>query len=238
MLIRIALAGLFTLGCASGAMAASAAPLQPFHADYQVLRNGNAVGRATLSLRDVGGGVWEFDSHTRGTSGMASLLGLDVTEKSTFRWHDGHPQGLSYHYNQSAAIKSRTRNIDFDWSNDTATVRDGKKAQVLTLLPDAIDRSLVTVALMADLQTQTQTMTYRVVHKDKVSDERYVQGGHESLDLPAGRIDAVRIERNDASSQRHTISWFAPTRAWLPVKIEQVEKHGETVTLQLDSSPN
>lgn len=235
MRIRIVLVGLLTFACATGAVAASAAPLQPFHADYQVLHNGDAIGRATLSLRDVGGGVWEFDSHTRGTSGMASLLSLDVTEKSTFRWYDGRPQGLSYRYDQATAIKSRTREIDFDWNSRTAIVRDGKKKHTVMLLPDAMDRSLVTVALMADLQAQTQTMTYHVVHKDKISNERYVQRGHDNLNLPAGPINAVRIDRDGGSSKRHITSWFAPMRGWLPVKIEQVQRHGDTIVMQLEA---
>ncbi|MGA9335742.1 MAG: DUF3108 domain-containing protein [Rudaea sp.] len=235
MFVRLAVVAVLNFAAAAGATTSSEATVKPFHADYRVLRNGKAIGRATLSLRNTGDGVWEFDSHTHGTSGMASLLGLDVTEKSTFRWHDGHPQGLKYHYDQSAAIKSRTRDIEFDWENGTAAVRDGKKNRDLTLVPDAVDRSLVTVALMADLQTHAPTLTYHVVHSNKISDEHYSRSDSESIELPAGRVEAVRIERDRSGSKRHTTSWFAPKRAWLPVKIEHVEKHGDTVTLELAS---
>ena len=233
MLARLAALTLLNIIATCGAIAAARVPVQPFHADYQVLRNGKAIGKATLSLRDSGDGAWEFDSHTRGTSGMASLLGLDVTEISTFTWHEGHPQGLRYRYQQDAAIESRTRDIDFDWNNATATVNDGKKKYHVTLQPDAIDRSLVTIALMGDLQRDAAAMAYLVVHKDKISREQYSRRGGDWLDLPAGRIDAVRVERDDGSSKRHTTSWFAPDRGWLPVKIEQVGKHGDTITMQL-----
>lgn len=236
MFIRRSVAALLSLFCAFGAFADPGAPVAPFHANYQVLRNGEAVGEATLSLRANGDGVWEFDSHTRGTSGMASLLGLDVAETSTFDWHDGHPQGLRYRYVQSAAIHSRTRDIDFDWKDATARVHDGNKQYRLSLQPNAIDRSLVTIALMADLQAHTPTLAYLIVHKDKVSRQQYVQSGRDTLDLPAGRIDAVRVEREGGSSKRQTTSWFAPSRGWLPVKIEQVGKHGETITLQLTAT--
>lgn len=237
MVIRVAFAALLNFTCAVSAIADASAPVQPFHADYEVLRNGKTIGKATLSVRDNGGGVWEFDSHTRGTSGMASLLGLDVSEKSAFRWVNGQPQNVSYRYEQSAAIKSRARDIDFDWNNGTAAVHDGKKTHEVKLEPNAIDRSLVTVALMADLQAKASQLNYHVVHADKISEERYVQRASESLNLPAGRIDAVRIDRDGGSNKRHTTSWFAPTRGWLPVKIEQVEKHGDTVTLELASAP-
>ena len=118
-------AGLLLLACSGLAGAAESTPLQPFQADYQVLRNGKELGHATLTLRQAGNGNWEFSSQTKGTKGMASMLGLDVLEKSTFRWRDGLPEGLQYRYSQQAAIKSRERSTDFDWSTKQAVSHDG-----------------------------------------------------------------------------------------------------------------
>lgn len=212
---------------------ADTAPLLAFNADYQVLRNGKELGHATLRLRAQENDTWEFSSQTRGTAGMASLLGLDIVEKSTFRWHEGQPQGLHYNYAQKAAIKSRDVTIDFDWQSKTANTNDnGRKADVALDAP-AMDRHLVTLALMADLAIGAADFNCRVVEKDKISDQHYVQSGHETLSLPAGSIEAVKVERDRGDSKRHTTSWFAPRRGFLPVQIEQVEKNGETITLRL-----
>ena len=94
--------------------AAESTPLQPFQADYQVTRNGKELGHATLTLHDNGNGSWEFSNQTKGTKGMASMLGLDIVEKSTFRWRDDLPEGLQYRYSQQAAIKSKERSTDLD----------------------------------------------------------------------------------------------------------------------------
>jgi Protein of unknown function (DUF3108) len=225
------------LVCAGSTLAqADSAPLQPFNADYQVLRNGKELGHATLALRATDGDIWEFSSQTHGTAGMASLLGLDVVEKSTFRWNAGHPQGLHYSYVQNAAIKSRNTMIDFNWSAKSAVVRDNGKSIAIPLDQPAMDRNLVTLALMADLKSGATALDYAVAERDKVSDQHYVQGAHETLALASGSIDAIKVERDrGGDSKRRTTSWFAPQRGFLPVQIEQIEKNGETITMKLVS---
>lgn len=237
MHLRHVLASLLISACAVNAFAAAdAAPLQPFRADYQVLRNGKELGHATLTLRAAAGDTWEFSSQTHGTAGMASLLGLDVVEKSTFRWNAGRPQGLHYSYVQKAAIKSRDTAIDFDWPGKSATTHDNGKIRNVALDAPAMDRNLVTPALMADLKTRATDFDYRIVEKDKVSEQHYVQAGHETLALPGGSIDALKIERDRGDSKRRTTSWFAPQREFLPVQIEQIENNGETITMKLVSA--
>lgn len=227
---------MLVLGTAVATPASDVAPVAPFQADYEVLRNGKELGRATLTLRSAGDGTWEFSNQTRGTKGMASLLGVDVVEKSTFRWHDGQPEGLHYSYSQDAALKSRQRSTEFDWQAHEAQSRDGKNVWTAPLRNSAMDRNLVTVALMAQLKSGGRDLTFHVVDKDRVAEQRYAQSARETLSLPAGRIDAVRIERQRTDSSRTTTSWFAPQRNWLPVQIEQVEKNGETITMRLASA--
>jgi len=231
--------GLFLIAFSAGAavLPGDSSPVKPFQAEYDVLRNGKELGRATLTLRPLGDGAWEFSNQTHGTKGMASLLGLDVVEKSTFRWHDGQPEGLRYSYSQKAAVKSRERSTEFDWKAGEAQSNDGKNAYTARLEPGAMDRNLVTVALMAALKQNAHDLSFRVVDKDRIADQNYRESGRETLTLPAGQLEAVRVERQREDSKRTTVSWFAPQRNWLPVQIEQVEKSGETITLQLASQP-
>ena len=221
----------------AAAPATDAVPVAPFHADYEVLRNGKELGVASLTLRAADHGTWEFSSQTKGTKGMASLLGVDVVEKSTFRWNAGQPEGLHYLYSQEAAIKSRQRSTEFDWQTHEAQSREGDKVWTAPLQVSAMDRNLVMIAMMAQLKAGAHDLAFKVVDKDKVSEQRYAQGAHETLSLPAGKIEAVRVERQRADNSRTTTSWFAPQRNWLPVQIEQVEKNGETITMRLAAAP-
>ncbi len=227
------LAALSLLMLATAAQAAGTAPLRPFSARYEVLRNGKELGQATLALRDDGNGPWEFSNETRGTRGIAGMLGVDVTEKSTFRWRDGQPESLSYRYSQEAAIKSKERSVDFDWNTHQARTRDGKAETTAPLRATAMDRNVVTVALMATLKTGAQDADLPVVDKDRVAGQRYRVEGTEELSLRSGPVDAVRVARvRDDNPRKQTTIWFAPRLSWLPVQIEQVDK-GETVTLRL-----
>jgi hypothetical protein len=230
------LGGLAALAGAFVAHAGDAMPVASFHAEYAVSRNGKEIGHATLALRPGAGGIWEFSDHTEGTQGMASLLGLDVTENSTFRWRKGLPEGLDYRFAQKTAFKSRKRSTQFDWQSREATSEDGKRHWSAPLQDGAMDRNLVTIALMAALKSGARELAFPVVDKDRVAEQRYRRGADETLSLPAGRIEAVRVDRQRENSRRSTTIWFAPRRDWLPVQIEQVEKNGETVTLRLASA--
>lgn len=223
--------------CAAGAAApAPVAPVAPFRAEYQVLRNGKELGRATLALQPAGDGTWEFSEHTEGTRGMASLLGADIVEKSTFRWRDGRPEGLRYTYSQQAALKSKERSTEFDWRSREARSRDGKRDWTAPLDGSAMDRNLVTVALMAALKSGAAELVFPVVDKDRVAEQRFCREGNESLALPAGRTEAVRVARLRADNpNKQTTTWFDQRRNWLPVQIEQQDK-GDTITMRLARS--
>jgi|GEM_PF-6575474 len=54
------------------------APLAPFRAEYDALRNGDALGRTTLELTDNHDGTWTLRSETRGTSGLAKLAAIHI----------------------------------------------------------------------------------------------------------------------------------------------------------------
>ena len=226
------LAGPLVMAVAWFSAVAAPAPLQPFQAEYLVLRNGKEIGHATLALRNAGDGTWEFNERTEGTRGMASVLGLDVEEQSTFRWRGGMPEGLGYHYEQKAAFKSRRRSTEFDWQDMQAFSRDGKRSWTAPLRDGAMDRNLVTIALVVALRSGSHDLTFPVVDKDRVAEQQYVRGPGEKLSLPAGVVEAVRVDRRREDRRKTTTIWFAPSRGWLPVLIEQSNK-GATVTMRL-----
>jgi hypothetical protein len=219
----------------AGTTVAAESPVQPFHADYTVSRNGKEMGKATLDLRNTGND-WEFLSQTHGTSGMAAMLGVDIQEKSTFAWKANKPECLTYSYSQKA-LKERTTSITCDWNAKSASVDDNGKSANVALASPAMDRHLVALALMADLKAGSSALNYPVIDKDQIADQHYVQSGHELISIGSSNVDAIKVARDrGADSKRQTTYWFAPQRGWLPVQIEQVEKNGETITMRLASA--
>ncbi|MGA9420884.1 MAG: DUF3108 domain-containing protein [Rhodanobacteraceae bacterium] len=227
--------GLLLVGAACGTSqgASEPAPIAPFHAEYSVSRNGSELGRSTLDLHADGEGAWILRSRTEGTSGLAALAGIDVTETSHFRWNNGRPEGLDYDYVQKSALKQRHRHTEFDWKSGEVRVSEHGRDYRYPIAPGVIDRHTASVAIAADLARGAHSLVYRVAVKDRVEANHYREQGHEEVGVPAGHYDAIRVERDDGG--RESTSWFAPSLDWLPVKIEQRSKKGDTITLRLVS---
>ncbi|MBO9663241.1 DUF3108 domain-containing protein [Dokdonella sp.] len=221
------------------AFAAPAAPtsIKSFKAEYATLQNGSELGRTTLELSDNHDGSWTLRSETRGTEGLAKIAGIHIVETSRFRWQDGRPLALAYDYKQDGAFKQRTRQAKFDWKANEVRVREGGEFRYATV-PGLIDRQSVTLALAADLMHGAQRFDYKVAVKDHVEDMRYTRGANETLKVPAGSYATTVMlrEGNDDDDRRRVGRvWFAESLGWLPAQIEQADRKGDTITLQLVS---
>jgi hypothetical protein len=217
-----------------GFACANAATLQPMSATYSVVRDGKPIGDANYSLIANPDGSWTLRSQTRGSAGMAKLLGLDVREESTFRWVDGKPQGLHYDYKQDAAIKSKRREIDFDWRANQARVRDNGKNFTYAIPAGTIDRSTVAVALGQAIAAGARDTALPVAAKDHIEQQTFAARGEEKINVPAGSFNAVRVERTDVAGKAR--SWYAPSVTMLPLRVEQTQGDGSIIVMELKTS--
>jgi len=213
-------------------LADAGATLQPETANYTVLRDGKAMGTAMYALRANADGTWTLHSETRGTGGMAKLLGLDVREDSVFGFHDGKLQGLRYDYRQDAAIKHKQRSIDFDAKAGQIRVRDNGKGFRYALVDGAIDRSTVAVALGLALANGAKSAMLPVAVRDRVEMQQYAIRGGAVINLPGGRYEATELDRTDAPGKVMK-SWYA--QGLLPVRVEQPQHDGKAIVLELKS---
>lgn len=221
---------LFAAGLLALSVSAFAdATLKPEQAAYTVTRDGKAIGTATYALAANADGTWTLHSETRGTGGMAKLLGLDVREDSVFGLRDGRLQGLRYDYRQDAAIKHKQRSIDFDAHAGQIHVRDNGKDFRYALVDGAIDRSTVAVALGLALANGATSVTLPVAVRDRVEMQQYMVRGGAVIDLPGGRYEATEIDRTDAPGKVMK-SWYA--QGLLPVRVEQPQHDGKAIVLE------
>ena len=136
---------------ATCATAVAAAPVPAFTAHYRLLRNGSPIGTATVTLAPGSGNTWTYTTTSRGTAGLASLLGANIKEQSTFQWVGDLPQGDSYDYSMDTALKQKPRTVQLDWNAHTIEVNDHGVHQFPTQ-PGALERHTVPLALIAGLQ--------------------------------------------------------------------------------------
>lgn len=223
------LAGALLLASASGL--ALATPPKAFTATYRVLRGGSPMGEATVSLKPLGNGQWQYSKHMRGTSGLAALLGANLDEVSRFRWKGDVPEALSYDYRLDAAIKSKRRHVSVDWARHQVTVDEGKGAITYATQPGMVERNTTALAIGLALRDGQKQIALPVAVKQEVETQRFKAAGKEKVTVPAGRFEAVRVDRTDAD--RGFSAWYAPERYPLPVKLSQ--KDGGDLTMELVS---
>lgn len=226
---RIAILLICALAPAGHAIADS--PIAPFKADYATFRNGKEMAKSTIQLSRNADATWTLRSTTAGTSGLAKMAGVDVTEESVVRWVEGRPESLRYDFRQDVAFKKKHRHGEFNPDSRQVHMVDGDSDERYTSVPFTIDRHALTLALAADLSRQATTFEYKVATRDEIEDVHYSRCADTRITVPAGSFDTRCLERN--RKKRTSTSWFAESTGWVPVQIEQVESKGDTVTLRL-----
>ena len=207
-----------------------AAPLPAFTARYQLLQGDSPVGEATLTLRTDGDGDWTFTTASKGTAGLAAMLGASVEETSRFRWRGDLPEGLSYDYSMDAAFKHKERHVRFDWAAQTVTV-DDKGEHRFAVQPGAIERHTVTLALAAGLAAGKRAFTLPVAVRNRIEMQQFAAKDGGELRVPAGAFHTVEVRRTDGGDAFEV--WYAP--AQLPVPLQLVQSGNGNLTLRLES---
>lgn len=225
-----------------GSAAACAAPppptgLRAFRAEYEVLQDGDALGHGTVTLRDAGGGRWEYISHTRGTEGLAGLAGAEIVERSILRWHGNRLETLEYSFRQEIGWKERERSIQADARTRRIVSRDREKEHSFAFEHDVLDRHAVVLALARDLAAgRRDKLRYTVVDRDELGPQQYRVVGEETITTEAGRLRTLKLERiRSGAGARSTTSWHGIEQDFLPVRVLQREPDGDTFEMLLTS---
>lgn len=220
------------LAAALAATATAAAPPVPaFSARYEVRRNGDPLGEATLSLAgDARGGA--FAQRTAGTAGLARMLGVRIDEHSTFAWRpDGRPETREYAYDQSTSVNKRRRGARVDAVAGTIRLTDRDAARDVPYVDGVVDRQLLTLALMQAVAAgQRGDQVFRVVGRRAVEEQTWRIGAEGAV--PGGGR-GIRIERiRQTPDGRRTVLWLDPRAPHVPLRIEQHEDDGESIEMR------
>jgi hypothetical protein len=202
---------------------------QSFTATYRVLQGGDPLGDATITLKAVGNGQFEYSNQSKGTGGVAAMFGANVVETSRFTWAGKVPSAVSYHYQLDASIKTKTR--DMTVQGNTVQVQDNKKSYTYAAVPNMVERNTLPLALGVALRGGAQQVALPVAVKQSVENQTFKVSAKEKVTVPAGAFDAVRVDRTD--EDRGFNAWYVPAKFPVPVKLAQ--KDGGDLTLELVS---
>lgn len=128
----------------------------------------------------------------------------------------------------------------FDWREQR--VRFSAAADPVETLPRMQDRLTLLLELGRSLKLRPAAsfVEVPVAGVRHASVYRFERRGTESLELPAGRYDAVKLERpaDAPGNERHDRLevWLAPALCWLPVRVRYADDRGMTIDQQLKAA--
>lgn len=228
---RSLLAGLVLAVSTSAAFAAQPTP---FTATYQVSRQGEAMGEATITLKSLGNGEYEYSNQIHGTSGLAAMLGANSSDVTRFRWNNETPETETYN-SKVSALKTKQRTMQVNWNTKQVSVDEGKGVTNYAAVPGLVDRNTMSLALGLALRNGNQNVTLPVGVKQRVEQQQFKVQGTETVKVPAGSFQAERVTRTD--SDKHFDAWYVPKQYSLPVKLAQSDGGDLTLELIRYSSP-
>lgn len=214
---------------------ASAAMPPPYTATYEVRRNGEALGSATVTFRSLPNGRFELSSSTVGSEGLAAIAGVSVDERSIIRVANGAPETVAYSYRQKLAWKTRARDLLVDAAASRITLTDKDREYSPPYRAGVLDRNAITVALMGDLaRGKTGRLEYLVPSRNELETQVFQASPAAPINTALGAQSAVRVERiRESSGGRTTTLWLGQKHNYVPLRMLQTEPDGETIEMRI-----
>lgn len=195
-------------------------PFSNFAAEFKAYRFGKELGRANLALSKLEGNQYRLDY-----SSSVSIFFLSDKRKETsyFEVDDGQIIPQSYVFKRTGTGSDKHTRIEFDHEKGKILVNDRPSFP----LENQLDNQLYRLDLQAQLARGKTSFDYRVINDRGQYREYQMQVlGKESLSLPFGDIDAIKVGIVRENSSRSTFAWFSPALNFQLVRLQQF-KDGE-----------
>lgn len=207
--------------------------LEPFVANYQVLRAGRILGEATMQVVRGDGPRWRVDLGMHGT-GLIGLAGINAEQSTVF-----DAIGETYRPITQSTLRrtlfTRKQTVGtYDWRSLTARwtgdVKATRRAPV-TLQTGDMSGLLINLAVIRDAQPG-KALGYRFVDDGRVRDHRYTVAAElETVTVGGIGYNAMRVTRAQGGAEE-TVIWVVdgvPT----PIRMLQRENGVDTYDLRL-----
>jgi len=212
---------LWLLGFVLAAPALHAASLPSFDASFRIMNGGLRLGTTEVSLTVEGSGDYRYESHTWPSSWISWLLKEDLLERSRGILDRSGIRPLFYEYRRSGRRRTRTAELTFDWSTSTVVNNVAESKWEMTIPAGTLDKLSTQLGIMLELQNGATEKTFAVADGGKLKQYAFQVIGSETVDLPAGRFEAVKLNRLGVSAEQLTYIWCVPELHYLPVRILQ-----------------
>lgn len=192
--------------------------LTAFEAAYKV-RASVASGELSMSLRAAENGTWLFRTLTRPRGLVRVFARGEIDERSTLVYQDRSVVPLDYTLTDTIS-KNHDASVNFDWDGGTVVGVERGEEVSGELQDGMLNRAALYVALMRDLKNDRLPDSYVLFDRGRVKTYQLSEAGVESIEVPFGRFETVKLVRESEDSRRSMHLWCAPALDYLPVRID------------------
>ena len=216
----IALLVILAIFCIAPAKAAQV-ELGEFSATYAAAWNGMGLGKIEVRLEKTSPNCFEYSSKTK-PIGLVKLFYGKPEEVSEFCVRNGEVVPKKFRYE----AKKDSFSLDFNWKLNK--VFGGIGVGERDLPADAQDRFGLQQAVRYWLIKRVNDRVpvragdeyaFSLVDDDRIKNYKLEVTGYETVTVPEGSFDAIRLERTD-DPNRIARFWVAAARDYMPVKVE------------------
>ena len=219
-LLNLARALLLALAALSPSGVRAAGVLAPFEASYAWIWHGATVAISTLKLEQGEADTWVYSSSSE-PRGLGNLYPLRPKMQSVLRVSAQGVQPLSYHASDGSAANARGADVHFDWvSAHVSGTYEGVSLD-LPLKNGVQDDLSIQIALLVALRQARIPGVLSLIDKDSIRDYSYSREGEETIATRLGQMQTVVYASHHEGSPRVTRFWCAPSKGFVPVRIQQ-----------------
>ncbi|MCF6435154.1 DUF3108 domain-containing protein [Pseudoalteromonas sp. MMG022] len=206
-------------------------PLVSYNAEYQVSRKGSVKGTAVRELKLLDQNTYQLKYQ----SDIDIFIFSDEREEvSTFTLKDGKAVPLSYSMVRTGTGRDINQHITFDHKNQLITSSNEKYPLDVKWIADQQDLLTYQLQLRQELKAGKQKFSYPII--DNKGNQRiynFVVDGVETITLPVGNVETVRIKRLYDNDKRQATVWLAPEYDYMVVKMYKGKEGVEQFQVQL-----
>lgn len=207
---------------------------QPYHADYTLTRRGRAHGNAGRTLTAATNGTWTYQTFTE-----ASLLIFSDrrAHETSFRMVGDRVVPLAFEYNRTGTGSGQSFAISFDYNNKKLVQQAGDPLEA-EWKEGLLDSNAVLHQLQIDVAGSTtgtgDEWTYQLIdERGRNTEYTFRSMGYETVQVPYGAMDTIRVMRVRETDRRETYFWFSPLHNYSLVQMQQLKEGKEQAKLML-----
>ncbi|CCQ12300.1 hypothetical protein PALB_32010 [Pseudoalteromonas luteoviolacea B = ATCC 29581] len=210
--------------------------LTPYTAEYNVLRKGKIHGKATRELEKV-------DENTylvRYTSNIKWMIfSDDRKEETTFTLNNDQVHPETYLMERVGTGPDKSYNVVFDKNKKSIVHSEKEYPLTVEWRDDWQDLLSYQTQLRLDIKAGKTQFSYPIIDKD--GDERnyaFEVIGTETITLPIGNFETIKVKRVYDNDKRQVFVWFAPSLDYMLVQLFKGKDGVEQFQIQLKSFNN